>query len=64
MLRNRFEGNPELDIKFSIANAQPVVFSECFKTTPFPAIRAGAANLRTCQKGKFQGMIESIIPRG
>ena len=28
------------------------------------AIRAGAANRRTCQNGKFQGMMASTGPRG
>src|SRR5690625_3450941 len=36
----------------------------CFRRLVFPAMVAGAAKRRTCQKGKFQGITARITPRG
>ena len=47
-----------------MASAQTGTLEECFRSTAFPAIRAGAANRNTCQKGKFQGMTASTHPKG
>ena len=47
-----------------MARAHPKTFEACFKTPAFPAINAGAANRKTCQNGKFHGMIASTVPRG
>ena len=44
--------------------AHPWTFEACFSTAPLPTIKLGTANLNTCQKGKFQGIIPRIIPSG
>ena len=41
----------------SIASAHWGTFDACFSRPTFPAISAGAANRKTCQNGKFHGMI-------
>ena len=48
----------------SIASAQPGTFDACFSTPALPAISAGAANRKTCQNGKFHGMMASTTPSG
>ena len=48
----------------SIAIAVPGTFAACLSTAPLPAISAGAAKRKTCQKGKFQGMMASTTPNG
>ncbi len=39
-------------------------FEACFSSPALPAISPGAAKRKTCQKGKFQGMIASTGPKG
>ena len=63
-VRNRPAGKPALEKISSIASAQRGTFEACFKTAPLPAMSAGAANRKTCQNGKFQGMIASTTPSG
>ena len=53
-----------LEINFSIAREVPVVLGACFNKMPFPKTRLGIVNLITCHKGKFQGIIPKIIPKG
>ena len=48
----------------SIAREHPGTFGECFNNPAFPAMSAGAANLNTCQNGKFQGITANTIPKG
>ena len=48
----------------SIARAQPVTFEECLRIPPLPAIKFDAANLNTCQKGKFHGITANTTPNG
>jgi len=48
----------------SIAVAHPGTFEACLSSPTFPAVRYGAANRKTCQKGKFQGMTASTGPSG
>jgi len=36
-----------------MATAQPGTFEACFSRPTLPAVRYGAANRKTCQKGKF-----------
>ncbi len=48
----------------SIASAHCGTFEACLSRPTFPAISAGAANRKTCQKGKFHGMIASTGPSG
>ena len=36
----------------------------CFKRPTLPAMRAGAANRTTCQRGKFQGITARTGPSG
>src|SRR5690606_6673169 len=47
-----------------IANAQPLTLDACFNKPQFPAIKAGATNLKTCQNGKFQGIMAKTTPIG
>ena len=39
-------------------------FDACFSTIPLPAISAGAPKRKTCQNGKFHGMIARTVPSG
>ena len=48
----------------SIASAQPGTFEACLSSAALPAISAGAAKRKTCQNGKFHGMIASTTPSG
>src|SRR5215470_17484071 len=63
-VRKRLMGKPASLKISSRANAHPGTLDACFKTPPFPAIRCGAANRMTCQKGKFHGMTARMTPRG
>src|SRR4029079_12026606 len=57
-------GNP-LARKISAHAAEHCgTFAACLSTAVFPAASAGAANLITCQNGKFHGMIASTVPSG
>ena len=51
-------------ITSSMARAQPGTFEACLSTAVLPAMSAGAAKRKTCQKGKFQGMIARTTPSG
>ena len=48
----------------SIASAHRGTLLECLSSPTFPATSAGAAKRKTCQKGKFHGMIASTGPIG
>jgi hypothetical protein len=48
----------------SIASADCGTFDACLSSPTFPAISAGAANRKTCQKGKFHGITASTAPSG
>ena len=48
----------------AIASPQPGVFGACFRTNALPAIIEGAAKRKSCQNGKFHGMIASTTPSG
>jgi len=63
-VRKRSRGNPASRKTSSMASAQPPTLGACFRSPAFPAMRPGAANRKTCQKGKFHGMIASTTPRG
>ena len=39
-------------------------FEACFNRATLPTMKAGAANLMTCQSGKFHGMTASTGPIG
>ena len=43
---------------------QPVTFEAFFTIMELPAMIVGIANLKTCQKGKFHGIIPNITPKG
>ena len=43
--------------------AEPCTFGACLTSVELPAIIAGTANLNTCQKGKFQGIIPNTTPK-
>jgi hypothetical protein len=47
-----------------MASAQRGTLEACFSTPTLPAIRAGAAKRKTCQKGKFHGITASTGPSG
>ncbi len=47
-----------------MAKPQPCTLEACFKIAPLPEIKHGIANLNTCQKGKFQGIIPRTKPIG
>ena len=59
-----FSGKPDSMKDFSMAKAHSVTLLACFSMHTFPASKAGTPNLIACQNGKFQGMIERIVPRG
>ena len=63
-VRNSPLGKPASPSTASNANAQPDTLGACLSSPPLPAMRAGAANRVTCQKGKFQGMIARTTPSG
>jgi hypothetical protein len=48
----------------AISSAQPVTLAACLSSATLPAIKPGAAKRKTCQNGKFQGMIASTTPKG
>jgi len=48
----------------SIVTAHRGTLAACFNSATLPAMRAGAAKRKTCQKGKFQGITARIGPRG
>ena len=48
----------------SIARAHCGTFEACFSNPTLPAIKAGAAKRKTCQKGKFHGITARIAPSG
>jgi hypothetical protein len=47
-----------------MASPQPGTLLACFNKPTFPAISAGAANRKTCQYGKFQGITARTGPSG
>ena len=49
---------------FSMASAHCGTLEACLSTPTFPAIKAGAANRKTCQNGKFHGIIARTAPSG
>jgi hypothetical protein len=56
--------NPARRKTSSIANAHCGTFDACLRTPVFPAMSAGAANRKTCQNGKFHGIIARTTPIG
>src|SRR6266581_4705671 len=63
-VRKRFSGKPACRKIASMARAQPGTLEACFNIPALPAMSAGAANRKTCQNGKFQGMTASTTPNG
>ena len=61
---NAPSGKPARRKISSMASAHCGTFEACFSSPTLPAIRAGAAKRKTCQKGKFQGMMASTGPSG
>jgi len=57
-------GSPASRNTASMASAEPGTFAECFSSATLPAISAGAAKRKNCQKGKFHGMMASTAPSG
>ena len=57
-------GKPASRKTSSMARAVPGTLPACLSRPTLPAISAGAAKRKTCQKGKFQGMIASTGPSG
>src|SRR6266850_5085501 len=60
----RPSGSPASRKIDSMASEQPETLDACFSRQAFPAIKAGAAKRKTCQKGKFQGITARTTPRG
>ncbi len=50
----------------SIASAHwgTLALAACLRSATLPAMSAGAAKRKTCQKGKFQGITASTAPSG
>src|SRR5690625_5486414 len=63
-LVNTPSGSPASLYSCSMATADPKTLEACFKTATFPAIIAGAEKRKTCQNGKFQGIIPKTAPCG
>jgi hypothetical protein len=61
---NKPSGKPAVDNTSWHASADPVVFGECLSRPALPAIRAGAANRKTCHSGKFHGITARTTPTG
>ena len=61
---NRPSGRPAARKTRSISSAQRGTLEACFKIPALPAMSAGAAKRKTCQKGKFHGMTASTGPSG
>ena len=61
---NAPSGKPARRKTSSIARAHWGTLEACFSSPTLPAIRAGAAKRKTCQKGKFQGITASTGPNG
>ena len=57
-------GKPARRTTSSIASAHCGTLDACLSRATFPAISAGAAKRKTCQKGKFQGMTARMTPSG
>ena len=57
-------GKPASRKTSSMASAQPGTFDACLSRPTLPAIRAGAAKRKSCQNGKFHGMMASTGPMG
>ncbi len=53
-------GKPAAANTPSMASAERGTFAACFRSPTFPAMSAGAAKRKTCQKGKFHGMTARI----
>ena len=60
----RPSGKPASRKTASTASAQPDTLPACLSRPALPAMKAGAAKRKTCQKGKFHGMTASTTPRG
>ena len=63
-VRSRPSGKPASRSTCSQASADCGTFDACFSTIPLPAISVGAPARKTCQNGKFHGMIARIVPSG
>ena len=63
-VRKASAGKPAACRTSSIARAQPETFEACLRRPTLPAMSAGAAKRKTCQKGKFQGMTARTGPSG
>ena len=61
---NAPSGKPASRKISSMASAHCGTMEACFSSPTFPAMRAGAAKRKTCQNGKFQGMMASTGPIG
>lgn len=57
-------GNPTSWKRREIVVAHPGTFGACFRIMVFPAISAGIEQRKTCQNGKFHGMMIRITPSG
>ena len=47
-----------------MARAQPETLEACLSRPTLPAMSAGAAKRKTCQRGKFHGMTARTGPSG
>ena len=63
-VRSSPSGKPASRMTSSAARADCGTFEACLRTIPLPAIRLGAPERKTCQNGKFHGMIASTTPSG
>jgi len=61
---NTPRGKPASRKISSSACAHCGTLDACLSTMVLPAISAGAAARKTCQKGKFHGMMASTVPSG
>ncbi len=57
-------GKPAQRKTSSIASAHWGTLEACLRRPTLPAMRPGAAKRKTCQNGKFHGMIASTTPSG
>gem|GEM_PF-6022221 len=57
-------GKPARRMRASISRAHWGTLEACLSRATLPAMRAGAAKRKTCQRGKFQGMTARTTPMG
>ena len=63
-VRKSPRGKPAALKMSSIASAHCGTFEACLSRPALPAISAGAAKRKTCQKGKFHGITARMMPSG